>query len=127
MAHTIMSGAGSAGGFLPFSIPFHVRLVFKGDGYGAVREDGTHACTHERDEPMVEFFDARYPHDPVDDTRRGQFVSRYYISELKRHTENGPCGLDLCGHAPSWKLDSHAVAEALGYAHGVVEAHAEGP
>ena len=43
---------------------FNVRVVNKGDKFGR-----DFCLTHESEKPMVEFYDARYPH-----TEFGQFV-----------------------------------------------------
>jgi len=106
-------------------IPFHVRVVFRGDGYGLFR-DGKHACVHNEEEPMVEFYDGRYPHDPVGGDLRGQFVSRYYLSTLtehqtKPHALQGGGGLNLQGDAPDWSIDGPSFALAVAYAQGVVD------
>lgn len=58
----------------PDGIPFRVRVVRKGDSYGL-----NDMLTHQEDEPMVEFYDARYDFSPG----RGQFVSRYYLRTLR--------------------------------------------
>lgn len=67
-----------------------VRLVEKGDKYGL------NGClTHDKGDPLVEFYDTRYKH-----TDFGQFVSRYYLSTLLK-SENGLC---LQGDVPSWSV-----------------------
>ena len=43
---------------------FNVRIVRAGDRYGR-----DNCLTHDKDEPLVEFYDSRYPH-----TEYGQFV-----------------------------------------------------
>jgi len=72
---------------------FNVLIIRKGDAYGL------NSClTHDEDEPLVEFYDARYPH-----TEHGQFVSRYYLKTLLKNDE---CGISLdCGR-PDMSLDS---------------------
>lgn len=118
-------------------IGFYVRVVFRGDGYGLFRcadggvgragSDGKHACVHDKDEPMVEFYDSRHPHDPVefgvDNARRGQFVSRYYLSTLLADAAGRPDhigGIALDGGVPAWTLDKASFQLALAYAQGVV-------
>lgn len=119
-------------------IGFYVRVVFRGDGYGLFRcadggvgiaraADGKHACVHDKDEPMVEFYDSRHPHDPVefgvDNARRGQFVSRYYLSTLLADAAGRPDhigGIALDGSVPAWTLDKASFQLALAYAQGVV-------
>jgi hypothetical protein len=51
---------------------YNVRIVRKGDTYG--RE---FCLTYDKDEPMVEFYDGRYPH-----CKFGQFVSRYNVATI---------------------------------------------
>lgn len=106
-------------------IGFYVRVVFRGEGYGLFR-DGKHACVHDKDEPMVEFYDSRYPHVPVefdvDEPRRGQFVSRYYLSTLLDDADRPGYigGIALDGGVPAWTLDKASFQLALAYAQGVV-------
>jgi len=71
---------------------FKLRIVCKGDGYGL-------GLTHTKDEPMVEFYDTRYPH-----TEYGQFVNRYYVSTLLEHKRNGLC---LDGGTPEWSISAN--------------------
>jgi len=71
---------------------FNLRIVRKGDGYGL-------GLTHTKDEPMVEFYDSRYPH-----TEFGQFVSRYYASTLLERKHNGLC---LDGGSPGWSVSEN--------------------
>ena len=52
---------------------YNVRIVARGDGYGV--DD---AIVHTESEPLVEFYDGRTQ--PA--SRRGQFVSRYYLTTL---------------------------------------------
>ena len=68
--------------------PFRVRLVMNGEKYG--RED---CLTHDKNEPLVEFFDKRYPHTP-----NGQFVSRYFLETIMNITN----GLNLDGGVSDW-------------------------
>lgn len=108
-------------------IGFYVRVVFRGEGYGLFR-DGKHACVHDKDEPMVEFYDSRYPHVPVefdvDEPRRGQFVSRYYLSTLLDDARTHIGGIALDGGVPAWTLDKASFHLALAYAQGVVAGRA---
>ena len=76
---------------------FNVRIVFKGDTYGL------NGClTHEKDEPLVEFYDSRYPH-----TEWGQFVSRYYVSTILQMRNDGLC---LHGGVEAWSVSSKDMA-----------------
>lgn len=92
------------------SIPFSVRIVSKGEGYGL-----NEAVIHDREEPLVEFYDARHAH-----TCYGQFVSRYYVSTVLGHPGN--YGLNLYGGVPDWSLSAEtmqAVKAWLGSATGM--------
>lgn len=86
---------------------FNVRLVFKGMFFG--RND---CVEHEKDEPLVEFYDSRTP--MPNDKGRGQFVSRYYLSTLlESNLERGLC---LDTGAPHWSVSPkgcRAVKEFL--------------
>lgn len=81
-------------------IPFNVMLVEKGDLYGL-----NNCLTHVGIMPMVEFYDARFPH-----TERGQFVSRYYLNSL---LERPSGGLTLDFGVPDWALDANAFAQVV--------------
>lgn len=70
-----------------------VRVVQKGEPYGR-----QHVLTYEKDEPVVEFYDIRYPH-----TNLGQFVSRYNLSTLVKPHPYGH-GLCLYGGEPEWTI-----------------------
>lgn len=80
---------------------FNVRLVEKGDKYG--RND---AITHNKDEPLVEFFDVRYPH-----TELGQFVARYYKSTIMEIEG----GLILDSSIRDWYVDSEGIEKVQGW------------
>jgi len=81
-------------------IEFNVRLVSKGQTYGA-----DFCLTHEGDEPLVEFYDMRYPH-----TKFGQFVSRYNFDTIVNDNENDYVGLNLDGGIPDWTIDKFTMA-----------------
>ena len=76
---------------------YHVRVVRSGDRYGL-----NFCLTHDKDEPLVEFCDSRYPH-----TKHGQFVSRYYLSTI---LEMGDTGLCLDGGEPEWEVSAEDMA-----------------
>ena len=82
-------------------IPFNVHIVNKGDQYGL-----KNGLTHNEEEPLVEFYDARYPH-----TELGQFVSRYYLTTLL--DKNKDVGLDLDGGIPDWKIQAKEMNEVI--------------
>jgi hypothetical protein len=79
--------------------PWTIRIIDKGDAYG--RND---CLTHDKDEPLVEFYDGDNPFDTQesDGTMLGQFVSRYNLSTI---CDGGRGGLDLMGYEPKWKID----------------------
>ena len=93
---------------------FNVRLVCKGSSYGL-----NDCLVHDKDEPMVEFYDATYERDARFDLGRGQFVTRYYLDTLEDHTrrvsydDRTRLGLDLCGHEPAWKITGGNVMDTL--------------
>lgn len=78
---------------------FLVRIVNKGDNYGLKWK-----LIHEKDEPMVEFYDMDYMHTPY-----GQFVSRYYMSTLLKEEgyANGTIGLRLDGGVDEWYISAN--------------------
>lgn len=76
---------------------FLVRVVHKGDRYGLDDK-----LTHDKADPMVEFYDLSYP-DKFGP--RGQFVSRYNAFTLSKVQG----GLNLCGHEPVWSIDAEAM------------------
>jgi len=92
---------------------FFVRTVLKGDKYGL--DD---RLTHDRDDPMIEFYDAQYAN-VRSFGPRGQFVSRYYVSTLAKH----PTGAGLCldGGVPEWSVDAAALAPVLRLCAGFAE------
>ena len=78
---------------------FNVRVVNQGDKYGR------NLClTHSKPEPMVEFYDSRYPH-----TEFGQFVSRYYVATILGEDGYGSGQGGLCldgGNADVWSVSA---------------------
>ena len=85
---------------------FAVVVVAQGDQYGR-----DNCLTHDKSDPMVEFYDTKYagkegfaPH--------GQFVSRYYLTTLRR----GPhptTGLMLDGGSSGWYVERDELRAAL--------------
>jgi hypothetical protein len=77
---------------------FNVRVINKGEKYGL-----NFCLTHNQDKPLVEFYDARYPH-----TEYGQFVSRYYVETILGDDGYGPKsgGLSLDGGIPEWTVSA---------------------
>jgi hypothetical protein len=73
-------------------IPFHVRLIRKGDFYGANMN-----IKHKEDEPLIEFYDTRFV---KGFTILGQFVSRYLLSTLVNHVGV----LSLHGTVDDWYI-----------------------
>ena len=94
------------------NVPFRVRIIEKGDGYGLhdMRGLSWYRLTHDDPVPMVEFYDARYPGHM--DREHGQFVSRYNLDTLTaRH--NPAHGLDLQGDVPDWTIDAATLAAIM--------------
>lgn len=89
-------------------IAFTMRLVRKGDGYGRDL-----ALIHDKDRPLVEFYDARHACDPTKEKggEYGQFVSRYYAETLL--SGGADRGLNLEGSVPAWTIDAPAYRLAL--------------
>jgi hypothetical protein len=74
-------------------IPFNVKVVKRGESYG---RGG--CLTHDRDDALVEFYDARYE-GKYEDWDNGQFVSRYFTSTLLEDETGGLC---LDGGVRDW-------------------------
>jgi hypothetical protein len=85
---------------------FNVRVVNKGDKYGR------DFCLTNEGKPLVEFYDARYPH-----TEFGQFVSRYYVETILGDDGYGPkdSGLSLDGGIPEWTVSAEDMATVRDY------------
>jgi len=91
------------------AIPWTVRVVREGDSYGLnmmLVHDG---------EPMVEFYDGRYPHSKDRDGNvLGQFVSRYYIDTLADPRWRDPAyGLNLEGSVPEWNVSAALMRDVM--------------
>lgn len=92
-------------------VPFVCRVVVQGEGYGL-----NFKLKHDSDDPLIEYYDARYPHTPY-----GQFVSRYYLStlmeSLNKHDEGARAGgLLLDGGVSDWQLDHARFSESVKWA-----------
>lgn len=86
-------------------ITFNVRLVRKGQTYGRDL-----CLTHDKDDPLVEFYDARYVFAGEAGAEFGQFVSRYYLTTLRKSREpRCQHGLCLEGGVPDWTVDAEAM------------------
>ncbi len=101
-----------------YGLPITCRLVEEGDRYGA--DD----CLVNGKEPMLEFYDARHEIDynfrgTSQEARAagaeclGQFISRYYISTLKRDLEDMTHGLSMYGGIPEWVISKEQLKKAL--------------
>ena len=91
---------------------FNVRIVNKGDKYGR-----DFCLTHNEDKPLVEFYDARYPH-----TEFGQFVSRYYVETILGDDGYGSKagGLSLDGGIPEWTVSASDMETVRSFLNEVV-------
>jgi hypothetical protein len=86
---------------------FNVRLVRQGESYG---RGG--CITHEKPEPMIEFYDPKYQSDEFLGNL-GMFTGgRYYLSTL---TKSGPLTgpLALAGGSPDWTVTGDSVNKAI--------------
>jgi hypothetical protein len=91
--------------FNDLGTPFTVRLVAEGESYG--RNMG---LVHDKPEPLVEFYDFRYPFESINETVLGQFVSRYRLSTVLEVAERG-CGINLMGGEPDWVVSAENIAD----------------
>ena len=97
---------------------WRVKLLFKGDKYGL-----NNCLTHNKDKPMVEFYDLKY----IDKFGKdGQFVSRYdlgtilfegYVfsrSQLMNASErDSRYGITLQGNVDGWEMSADCLNEVL--------------
>lgn len=88
---------------------FNLRVVRSGEKYG--REE---CLIHGKDDPLVEFYDKRYPH-----TQYGQFVSRYYASTLAEMRDDGSA-FSLDGGIPEWTVPASDVGKVIAFASGAI-------
>lgn len=89
---------------------FNVRIVNKGEKYGR-----GFCLTHDKEQPMAEFYDSRYPH-----TEFGQFVNRYYVSTLLEHDTTGGLCLDG-GNANSWTVSAEDMMTVRAYLRAITD------
>lgn len=90
-------------------VPFTVRLVREGERFGQGFQ-----LTHDRPAPMVEFYDRRFDHYQVWEILLGQFVSRYYISDIGSCLRRGG-GLCLNDGITEWSLSEANLREVGGW------------
>ncbi len=84
-----------------------VRFVFLGDTYGRDL-----CLTHKSVDPLVEFYDTRYPHTQDENGEDlGQFVSRYYLTTLRASRYSDNQGINLDGGVAEWAISAAAMAE----------------
>jgi len=88
-------------------IPFNVKLVFKDESYGKDK-----CLIHDKDEPMVEFYDSRFDHEP-----EGLFISRYNISAFSEIKT----GINLDVNSYKWSIDYEYVAQIQGFIREAIE------
>jgi len=89
----------------PRGITWAVRYVRESELYGRDL-----CLVHEEEDPLVEFYDTRYPHTPI-----GQFVSRYFLSTLLERCTSDERGIML-DPEPSWSVSGVCLKEILGWA-----------
>ena len=94
---------------------YNIRVVDKGMKYG--RDFG---LTTESEKPLVEFYDARYPHSEF-----GQFITRYYVGTIlgnDGYSGKGEGALILDGgHADVWTVSSRDMEIVRAYLKGYTE------
>ncbi len=95
------------------NVPFTARLVAKGEKYGR------HMCLiHDKDDPLVEFYDARYMRERAPDgTMLGKLISRYYLSTLTSEwfTQHGQ-GMCLHAGVDDWHIDAQCKNSVIDWA-----------
>ena len=95
-------------------IPFNVRVVRQGDRYGL-----NDKLVHDKPDPLIEFYDARYQDDPRFSPGLGQFVARYYYRTLTGQDgygsdlRQGRQGLSLHGGIANWTLTAANARDAM--------------
>ncbi len=87
---------------------FNVRLVFSGEKYG--RDD---CLTHDKREPLIEFYDAGVEDSVPKFGPRGQFVARYRLRDIIAIEAGRRLPLDV--GVPVWALDETAVATVVAW------------
>lgn len=88
---------------------FNVVILKKGDRYGL-----DNCLTHDKDRPVIEFYDAEYPiHKDPHGKILGQFVSRYYTKTLLESNLHG--GLCLDGGISKWHISSDNLKDVITY------------
>ena len=87
-------------------IPFAVRIIEPGDGYGWNRS----LILGENSKPWVEFYDARWSNNQ--DKPDGQVICQYYLETILQH---GARSLDLYGGEPLWTLTKDEMALVNGW------------
>ena len=93
---------------------FTVKLVRRGATYGRAK-----CLTHDKDDALVEFYDATHAGDERFDPE-GQFVTRYYASTLLGEGEfdsfgGEGAGLSFYGGEPLWNIDADAMRIVEGF------------
>lgn len=78
---------------------WNLSIVEEGERYGLQTR-----LTHDRPDPLVEFYDGTQDPEKCGDAR-GQFVARYYLSTLIQTR----AGLDLNCGVPAWTLDAEQM------------------
>lgn len=82
-------------------VTFNVRHVKPGDRYGR------DLCLINKDNDLIEFYDARFPHTPL-----GQFVSRYNLDTLMEDGEKWRSqGLCLDMDIPDWNVSVEGMTQ----------------
>lgn len=80
---------------------FVARLVEDGDSYGKDNK-----IVHNSSEPLIEFFDLRYPHVKINKDLSGQFISRYNLDTFNAVKT----GIYLDSGSLDWSLNLDSVS-----------------
>ena len=90
-------------------VPMQVRVIVKGENYGL-----NATLVHDKDDPLVEFYDLRHPRDRPG-LINGQFISRYYLSTLLRKNQDPLAGLCLEGRVPAWTVSARQMVHVRAF------------
>lgn len=92
---------------------FNIRLVVKGMSYGI------NGCLiYQKDEPLVEFYDATYAN-RIGFSERGQFVEKYYLKTILGLNTNS--GLILDEGVPEWQVSITNLKQIKDYCKRIIE------
>ena len=99
-------------------IPFIVKISEPGDPYQLpASASGTSGGSYITLDPVIDFYDARYPHTQLTDKLAGQLTGgSYYVATLtkdKKSLMEG--GLDLNGGEEDWSIDGNTMKQVFAF------------